>query len=94
MSDLMRVSFTIERSLYEELEKLIGTMGTTEAEIKYLEIFKENLEKGIDLILEISKETEYKNENLRSIPDFVNVQLNRLKSMQSQKNEVLLAVNF
>jgi len=87
--------FCQELELYVNYyEKLIGTMGTTEAEIKYLEIFKENLEKGIDLILEISKETEYKNENLRSIPDFVNVQLNRLKSMQSQKNEVLLAVNF
>ena len=87
--------FCQELELYVNyFEKLIGTMGTTEAEIKYLEIFKENLEKGIDLILEISKETEYKNENLRSIPDFVNVQLNRLKSMQSQKNEVLLAVNF
>ena len=42
-------------------EKLIESMGTSEAEIKYLEIFKANLEKGIELILEISEGTAYQN---------------------------------
>ena len=75
-------------------EKLIRTMGSTPAEIKYLEIFKQNLENGIDYILEISEETPYPNENLNSIPDFVNAQRNRLRMLHSHKTEVALAVNF
>ncbi|HEX9253875.1 MAG TPA: hypothetical protein VF870_16625, partial [Ignavibacteriaceae bacterium] len=73
--------FCQELELYVNyFEKLIGTMGSSEAEIKYLEIFKENLEKGIEYILEISDETAYPNENLKSIPEFVNAQHQRLKS--------------
>ena len=60
-------------------EKLLGSMGTTPAELNYLETFKVNLEKGIELILEFSTKTPYQNENLKSIPEFVYEQLDRLK---------------
>ena len=75
-------------------EKLIETMGTSEAEIKYLEIFKANLEKGIELILEISEGTAYQNENLKSIPEFVEEQHQRLKELYTSQNELQFAVNF
>jgi predicted nuclease with TOPRIM domain len=87
--------FCQELELYVNYyEKLIGTMGTTEAEIKYLEIFKENLEEGIELILKISEENSYPNENLKSIPGFVTEQHDRLKQIYTERNELAIAVNF
>ena len=87
--------FCQELELYVNyFEKLIGTIGSSEAEIKYLEIFKENLEKGIELILRISQEKAYPNENLKSIPDFVTLQHARLKQIYSERNELAIAVNF
>ena len=87
--------FCQEVELYVNYFKnLVKTMGTTDAEIKYLEVFKENLEKGIEYILEISEGTAYPNENLKSIPEFVNVQLNRLKLIYAQRNQIPIAVNF
>ena len=62
--------------------------------MKYLEIFKENLEKGIDLILDYSKKTAYPNENLKSIPEFVEEQHQRLKELYTSQNELQFAVNF
>ena len=73
---------------------LVKTIGSSEAEIKYLEIFKENLEKGIEYILEISEGTAYPNENLKSIPGFVNSQHQRLKSIYAERNQISIAVNF
>ena len=75
-------------------EKLLGSMGTTPAEINYLETFKVNLEKGIELILEFSTKTPYQNENLKSIPEFVYEQLDRLKLLHSSKDELQLVVNY
>ena len=87
--------FCQELELYVNyFEKLIGTMGISEAEIKYLEVFKENLEKGIEYILEISEGTAYPNENLKSIPELVNVQHDRLKSIYAERNQISIAVNF
>ncbi len=87
--------FCQEVELYVNyFEKLISTMGSTPAEINYLEIFKQNLENGIEYILKISEETPYPNENLNSIPDFVHAQHNRLKMLHLQKTEIALAVNF
>jgi len=73
---------------------LVKTIGSSEAEIKYLEIFKENLEKGIEYILEISEGTAYPNENLKSIPDLVKVQHDRLKAIYAERNQISIAVNF
>ena len=87
--------FCQEVELYVNYFKnLVKTMGTTDAEIKYLEVFKENLEKGIEYILEISEGTAYPNENLKSIPDLVKVQHDRLKSIYAERNQISIAVNF
>ena len=87
--------FCQEVELYVDYFKnLVKTMGTTDAEIKYLEVFKENLEKGIEYILEISEGTAYPNENLKSIPDLVKVQHDRLKSIYAERNQISIAVNF
>ncbi|HCY74491.1 MAG TPA: hypothetical protein DHV28_01090 [Ignavibacteriales bacterium] len=87
--------FCQEIELYiNYFEKLVLTMGISEAEIKYLETFKTNLENGIEYILEISERNAYPNENLKSIPEFVHVQYNRLKLIYSQRNEPSIAVNF
>ena len=75
-------------------EKLIGSMGDTPAEINYLETFKVNLEKGIDLILKVSEQTAYPNENLKSIPEFVEEQQDRLKLLYKPKAELQLVVNY
>ncbi len=75
-------------------EKLVETMGASEAEIKYLEVFKVNLEDGIEYILKISEEEAYPNENLKSIPDFVKVQQDRLKQIYAHRNELSVAVNY
>ena len=87
--------FCQEVELYVNYFKnLVKTMGTTDAEIKYLEVFKENLEKGIEYILEISEGTAYPNENLKSIPDLVKAQHYRLKSIYAERNQISIAVNF
>jgi hypothetical protein len=87
--------FCQEVELYVNyFENLVKTIGSSDAEIKYLEVFRENLEKGIEYILEISEGTAYSNENLKSIPEFVNVQHNRLKSIYAERNQIPFAVNF
>lgn len=87
--------FCQEVELYVNyFEKLLSTMGNTPAEINYLKTFKDNLEKGIQLVLDISEGTAYPNENLKSIPDFVKVQQERLNKIYTQLNELPLAVNF
>lgn len=87
--------FCQELELYVNyFEKLVLTMGISEAEIKYLETFKTNLENGIEYILDISKSNAYPNENLKSIPEFVESQNNRLKLIYSQIKEPSIAVNF
>jgi hypothetical protein len=75
-------------------EKLLSSMGSTTAEINYLEVFRQNLEKGIELILEYSEKKPYPNENLESIPGFVKVQSERLKLLFPHKTELQTAVNF
>lgn len=87
--------FCQEVELYVNyFEKLISTMGSTPAEINYLEIFKQNLENGIEYIKKISEGTAYKNENLKSIPEFVKTQHDRLKILYSHQNELQLVVNY
>ena len=87
--------FCQELELYVNYyEKLIGSMGSSPAEISYLKVFKENMEKGIELILEISEKTAYPNENLKSIPEFVKEQQDRLKLLYPREHELQLAVNF
>ena len=87
--------FCQEVELYVNyFEKLLSTMGASEAEIKYLDVFKKNLEDGIEYFLKISDGVAYQNENLRTIPEFVKAQLDRLRIIHSQKDQVPIAVNF
>ena len=87
--------FCQELELYVNyFEKIISTMGDTTSEITYLEGFKDNLEKGIDLILEISKKNPYPNENLASIPDFVEKQRSRLRLLSLNNFALPVAVNY
>lgn len=87
--------FCQEVELYVDYYKrLISTMGNTPAETNYLETFKNNLENGIETILQISKQQAYPNENLSSIPEFIKIQHERLKLIHSQRNLLPAAVNF
>jgi len=87
--------FCQEIELYVNyFEKILGTMGNTPAEINYLETFKDNLESGMDLILKISEQKAYPNENLKSIPAFVDLQRERLKLLSINKLELAIAVNY
>lgn len=87
--------FSQEIELYVNyFQKLVESMEPTEAGIKYLEIFKENLENGMDLCIKISEEEPYPNENLKSIPAFVEVQRERLNKMQIKQMELQTAVNY
>ncbi len=87
--------FCQEIELYVNyFEKIIATMGDTPAEINYLETFKENLENGMDMILKISEQKAYPNENLKSIPAFVEMQRERLKLLSINKPELAFAVNY
>ncbi|MBA4310535.1 MAG: hypothetical protein C0425_09395 [Chlorobiaceae bacterium] len=87
--------FCLELELYVDyFEKLLGTMGSTPAEIKYLETFKDNLQNGIDFILEISNRKSFPTENLKSIPNFVEEQRQRLNSFYIHKDELQLVANY
>lgn len=87
--------FCQELELYVSyFEKLTETIGSNEAELKYLEVFKNNLEDGIKLILNISKGKEYPNENLKSIPTFVETQYKKLNQTYNDTTTVSAAVNF
>ncbi|MFC1514004.1 hypothetical protein ACFL5P_03230, partial [candidate division KSB1 bacterium] len=59
-------------------KKLIDRGVKTVKDIEYLKTFKENLEKGMDYCLEISKKLPYPQENLDSIPACVDKQRDRL----------------
>jgi len=87
--------FCQELELYVNyFEKIITTMGDTNSELSYLEGFKDNLEKGMDLILEIAKQKPYPNENLKSIPEFVKIQRSRLKLLSINKFALPAVVNY
>lgn len=87
--------FCQELELYVSyFEKLTETIESNEAELKYLEVFKNNLEDGIKLILNISKGKEYPNENLKSIPTFVETQYKKLNQTYNDTTTVSAAVNF
>lgn len=79
VSELRPHMFANEIVLYVDyFEKLLSKSDLTPKEIKTLAEYKENLEKGMDFCMEISKEPSYPGENLSSIPPCVSVQRNRL----------------
>jgi hypothetical protein len=95
VSDERPHMFCQEIELYVNYyEKLLGSMGSSPAEINYLEVFKENLAQGIDFILKYSEKSAFPNENLKSIPEFVKVQQERLRILCVRGSELQLAVNY
>lgn len=87
--------FCQELELYVNyFEKLCSTIGNSQSETTYLQVFRDNLEKGIELILNISEGKAYPNENLISIREFVKIQQDRLNKIHSFHTDVSLAVNF
>lgn len=81
--------FCQEVELYVDyFEKLVHTTERTPAGVKYLDGFKKNLEEGMGLCEEISHGTAYPNENLKSIPEFIRIQRERLHSIYSSEQEM------
>ena len=62
-------------------EKLIKRCQGTPADIKTLEEYKKNLEKGMELCLKIARQKPFEGENLASIPPCVTAQKERLQAM-------------
>ncbi len=62
-------------------EKQVAHCAYTPREIKTLREFKENLEDGMDLCLDIAQKEPYHRENLASIPPCVERQRERLRSI-------------
>lgn len=78
--------FSQEIELYVNyFEKLLKTTELNNAGIQYLKTFKENLEAGMKFCLEISEKEPYAGENLKSIPEFITEQYNKLDAMYSEK---------
>ncbi|MBC8199336.1 MAG: hypothetical protein ISS67_01690 [Desulfobacterales bacterium] len=71
--------FAAEIVMYVDyFEKLITHNAYTQIEIKRLREFKDNLEQGMDICLDIAKMNPYHGENLASIPPCVEEQRKRL----------------
>lgn len=78
--------FCQEVELYVNyFENLLKTTELDVAGITYLKTFKENLESGMDYILEFSTKKPYANENLKSIPSFIAEQRKKLELLFAKK---------
>lgn len=78
--------FCQEVELYVNyFENLLKTTELNETGITYLKTFKENLESGMDYILEFSIKKPFENENLASIPLFIAEQRKKLDLMFTKK---------
>ncbi len=66
------------------LEKLIAKSGTSEREVNSLREFKENLERGMDLCLQIARDDAFPGENISTIEPTVSEQRTRLLAMFEQ----------
>lgn len=72
--------FAKEIELYVDYaEQLIENCDHSEKALNTLKSYKENLEEGMDFCLEIAKRTPYPDENLASIPTYVEKQRARLQ---------------
>jgi len=66
------------------LERLIVRCGYTEREVDALRDFKENLERGMDLCLQVASEEAIPGENLSTIEPVVEEQRARLRQMYAE----------
>lgn len=85
--------FAKEIMLYVDyFQRLVDRCNYTPNEFKTLKEFKENLERDMDLCLEIAHSKPYPGENLHSIIDTVRVQRERLQVIYQTFEEKALAV--
>jgi hypothetical protein len=74
--------FAQEIEIYVDyLEKQTAVCNKTPKEIKYLKETRNNLEKGMELCLNIAKKEPYPGENLSSIPPCIEKQKERLNTL-------------
>lgn len=74
--------FAKEIALYVDyFEELVAQSEGSSGDLKKLNTFKQNLEEGMQYCLDIARSSPYKNENLASIPETVNVQQKRLNDI-------------
>ncbi len=84
--------FAAEIVMYVDyFEKLVTHNAYTQIEIKRLREFKDNLEQGMDICLDIAKMKPYHGENLASIPPCVEEQRKRLRVIYAsfKKNNII-----
>ncbi|MFV9644378.1 MAG: hypothetical protein ACNYWU_01010 [Desulfobacterales bacterium] len=84
--------FAAEIVMYVDyFEKLATHNAYTQIEIKRLREFKDNLEQGMDICLDIAKMKPYHGENLSSIPPCVEEQRKRLRVIYAsfKKNNII-----
>ncbi|MDI6688407.1 MAG: hypothetical protein QME06_09350 [Desulfobacterales bacterium] len=80
--------FAAEIVMYVDyFEKLVTNSACTQIEIKRLYDFKNNLEQGMDICLDIAKMKPYHEENLASIPPCVEEQRKRLRDIYASFKE-------
>lgn len=89
ISDERPHMFCQEIELYVNyFEKLLKTTEMNEAGINYLLGFKENLEKGMDFCDTFASKEPFKNENIKSITPFIELQRRKLRSLSSALPEL------
>ena len=84
--------FAAEIVMYVDyFEKLVTHNAYSQIEIKRLHEFKDNLEQGMDICLDIAKMKPYHGENLASIPPCVEEQRKRLRVIYAsfKKNNII-----
>ncbi len=74
-------------------EKQVVNCAYTHREIKTLREFKENLEDGMNICLDIAQKEPYREENLASIPPCVEKQKERLRSIYNNFEKVIAATS-
>ncbi|MDO9565397.1 MAG: hypothetical protein Q7J15_01435 [Candidatus Desulfaltia sp.] len=83
--------FAAEIVMYVDyFEKLATNSACTHVEIKRLYEFKNNLEQGMDICLDIAKMKPYHEENLASIPPCVEEQRKRLRDIYASFKENII----
>jgi len=77
--------FAKEIEMYVDyFQKMVDRFSMNQAALKELEEFKDNIEKGMDLCLDIAGRKPYPDENLASLPPCVHQQRERLRALHAK----------
>ena len=86
--------FAKEIKLYVDyFKKMIEDFDGTQKSFKAMERFKNNLENGMEFCLNIANRKPYKDENLDSIPEYVEKQKERLMQLFESLEQQLLVIS-